>query len=78
MSAGSTATACASPEVELVLLSAQRLVSPDQEARMRSLLAGRLDWDRLAEWAEFHKVVPAVASRIDAMSPDVVPIPIRK
>lgn len=75
---GATPIPDSSPEVELVRLGAQRRILPEQEARMRALLAGPLDWERLVELAEFHKVVPGLSSRIDALCPEVVPAPVRK
>ena len=52
------ATACAAPEMELLIQCARLELGPERQARVRALLRQGLDAERLSDLAVHHKMVP--------------------
>jgi hypothetical protein len=61
------------PEQRALCLGARTSLTPDARDRLKALVAGGLDWERLWGLAHLHEVVPLLAETLPAAAGDAVP-----
>jgi Uncharacterised nucleotidyltransferase len=60
-------------EVQAVCLGARTTVDPPGQARLRELIEGGLDWDRMWDLGDRHDVLPLLAESLPAAAGSAVP-----
>lgn len=61
------------PEVEVILACARAHLDDQHAQRIRALLSGDPDWERLFQLAAFHRLTAFVFHHLRASAPDLVP-----
>ncbi|MBE9145098.1 nucleotidyltransferase domain-containing protein [Planktothrix mougeotii] len=63
-------------ELEVLLICANTQVNPENRQRLKTLLQENIDWVKLIEMANYHKVMPLLYSNLNGICPEAVPKPI--
>lgn len=61
------------PEQELLLLCLRKDLRPEHSARLRELLAAKLNWLELVPLARWHNSTTLLAMHLEAVGPELVP-----
>ncbi|WP_254174412.1 nucleotidyltransferase domain-containing protein [Planktothrix pseudagardhii] len=63
-------------ELEVLLICANTQVNPENRQRLKTLRQENIDWVKLIEMANYHKVMPLLYSNLNGICPEAVPKPI--